>query len=110
MPRAYWLWFWGGFLVFMASAYVSMIAVGVSVSASHIGIRVFSFWWSLAAFATILLRVITGLMLSQATQGWYELAGALMVGIWLLGGVAVFALWVVRIAVKKRSVESTDRP
>jgi hypothetical protein len=134
MPRAYWLWFWGGFFVFMASAYVSwssfnvsgtasgvvgliawgvwlvMIVVGVWVSASHIGIRVFSFWWSLAAFASVLLRVVTGLMLTQATREWYEFAGVLMVGIWLLGGGAVVAMWVVRTAVKKRSGESTDRP
>lgn len=131
MPRVYWLWFWVGCLVFLGSALVSwtvfsvsgtasgvvgliawgawllLIAVGVRRSASYIGPGVISFWWSLAAFGSILLRVITGLLLTQETREWFQLAGFVMVGIWLLGGSVVVALWVIRTVVGKRTRESS---
>ena len=134
MPRVYWLWFWAGFLVFMGSAFVSwsvfsvsgtasgvvglvswgvwllLVAVGVLKSASHIGPGVISFWWSLAAFGSILLRVITGLLLTQETRDWFTLAGSIMVGIWILGGAVVFALWVIRRVAGKRTRESSKAP
>ena len=134
MPRVYWLWFWAGFLVFMGSAFVSwsvfsvsgtasgvvglvswgvwllLVAVGVLKSASHIGPGVISFWWSLAAFGSILLRVITGLLLTQETGDWFALAGSIMVGIWILGGAVVFALWVIRRVAGKRDRESSKAP
>lgn len=134
MPRVYWLWFWAGFLVFMGSAFVSwsvfsvsgtasgvvglvswgvwllLVAVGVLKSASHIGPGVISFWWSLAAFGSILLRVITGLLLTQETRDWFTLAGSVMVGIWILGGAVVFALWVIRRVAGKRTRESSKAP
>ncbi len=134
MPRVYWIWFWAGFLLFMGSALVSwtvfsvsgtasgvvglvswgvwllLVAVGVSKSASHIGPGVISFWWSLAAFGAILLRVITGLLLTQETGDWFALAGSIMVGIWILGGAFVFVLWVIRRVVGNRERESSKAP